>query len=81
MQYIIQFKQAPRRVHRLLFLRDIRSVDKSSHRRRLSDWQEKGYIRKVINGYYVFTDLDIKEDELFEIANRIYSPSYVSLQT
>ncbi len=62
-------------------LRDIRSFDKGFHRRRLSDWQEKGYIRKVINGYYVFTDLDPKEDELFEIANRIYSPSYVSLQT
>jgi hypothetical protein len=62
-------------------LRDIRSVDEGFHRRRLNEWQDKGYIRKVINGYYVFSDLDLKEDALFEIANRIYPPSYVSLQT
>jgi len=79
MQYI-QLKQAFKDFT-VFSLRDIRSVDNGFHRRRLSEWQEKGYIRKVINGYYVFTDLDIKEDELFEIANRIYSPSYVSLQT
>ncbi len=79
MQYI-QLKQAFKDFT-VFSLRDIRSVDNGFHRRRLSEWQDKGYISKVINGYYIFTDLDPKEDELFEIANRIYSPSYVSLQT
>jgi hypothetical protein len=79
MQYI-QFKQALGDFT-VFSLNDIRSVDEGFHRRRLSEWQDKGYIRKVINGYYVFSDLDLNEDALFEIANRIYTPSYVSLQS
>lgn len=61
-------------------LADIKSVDSNFHRRRLSEWQKKGYIKKVIKGYYVFSDLEINENVLFEIANRIYAPSYISLE-
>ncbi len=61
-------------------LADISSADPYFHRRRLNNWQEKGYLKKIINGYYVFSDLPIDENTLFEIANRIYSPSYVSLE-
>ncbi len=61
-------------------LSDIRTVDNSFHRRRLNEWQEKGYIRKIIKGYYTFSDLELNESVLFEIANRIYEPSYVSLE-
>ena len=61
-------------------LNDIRAVDGSFHRRRLNEWQEKGYIRKVIKGYYTFSDLELNESVLFEIANRIYAPSYISLE-
>lgn len=50
------------------------------HRRRLNEWQEKGYIRKVIKGYYIFADLELNENVLFEIANRIHQPSYISLE-
>lgn len=61
-------------------LADIRQADPGFHRRRLNEWQEKGYIKKVIKGYYIFSGLAIKEDVLFEIANRIYSPSYISFE-
>lgn len=61
-------------------LADIRQADPEFYRRRLSEWQEKGYIRKVIRGYYVFADRAIDEKVLFEIANRIYAPSYVSFE-
>jgi len=61
-------------------LDDVRRVDSSFHRRRLNDWQEKGYIKKVIRGYYIFSDLEMSESVLFEIANRIYAPSYISLE-
>lgn len=59
---------------------EIRKVDSQFHRRRLSEWQDKGYIKKVIKGYYVFSDLELNENVLFEIANRIHRPSYVSLE-
>jgi predicted transcriptional regulator of viral defense system len=61
-------------------LNDIRAIDSSFHRRRLNEWQEKGYIRKVIKGYYTFSGLELNEGVLFEIANRIYAPSYISLE-
>jgi len=65
----------------LFSLQDIRKQEPSFDRRRLNEWQAKGYIKKVRRGFYVFTDLDLDEESLFLIANRIYEPSYVSLET
>ncbi len=61
-------------------LPEIRQVEPAFDRRRLSEWQEKGYIRMVVKGYYIFSELALNEQALFEIANRIYSPSYVSFE-
>ncbi len=61
-------------------LADIRQADPLFHRRRLSEWQDKGYLKKIIKGYYIFSDLPIDEKALFEISNRIYAPSYVSFE-
>lgn len=60
---------------------DIRLIDPHFHRRRLVEWQQKGYIKKIAKGHYVFADLTIDEHILFEIANRLYNPSYVSLES
>jgi predicted transcriptional regulator of viral defense system len=49
--------------------------------RRLSEWQKKGYISKIINGFYVFSDVEISESMLMKIANVIYSHSYISFET
>jgi predicted transcriptional regulator of viral defense system len=61
-------------------LRDIKAIDSNFHRRRLNEWQDKNYIRKLIRGHYIFTDIQINENSLFEIANKIYSPSYISFE-
>ncbi len=76
----IQFKDALKDFT-VFSLNDIRLIDLHFHRRRLIEWQEKEYIRKVAKGRYIFSDLKIDENVLFEIANRIYSPSYVSLES
>ena len=62
-------------------LTDIKRIDASFHRRRLNEWQDKGYIRKIIKGYYISSDIEIDENVLFEIANRIHKPSYISFET
>jgi predicted transcriptional regulator of viral defense system len=62
-------------------LHDILQVDPAFHRRRLNDWQNKGYIKKVLKGFYIFSDLALNENVLFEIANKIYKPSYISLES
>jgi predicted transcriptional regulator of viral defense system len=41
----------------------------------------KGYIKKIIKGYYLFSDADIDENTLLAIANKIYRPSYISFET
>ncbi len=64
----------------LFSVQEIKKIDKSFHRRRLSEWQEKGYIKKIIRGYYMFSDVEINEHVLFEVANRIHQPSYISLE-
>jgi predicted transcriptional regulator of viral defense system len=60
---------------------DIRAAHGGFDRRRLSEWQKKGYIKKIIKGYYLFSDLDINESTLLAIANKIYKPSYISFET
>jgi len=61
-------------------LSDIRKVEAKFYRRRLTEWQAKGYIKKLRRGYYMFTDLSLNEETLFLIANRLYAPSYVSFE-
>lgn len=49
--------------------------------RRLVEWQEKGYIQKLRNRYYAFTNNTVNERILYFTANELYSPSYVSLES
>jgi predicted transcriptional regulator of viral defense system len=65
----------------LFSLNDIKKWDNAFFRVRLNEWQNKGYIKKVIKGYYIFSDLELNENVLYEIGNRIYKPSYISFQT
>lgn len=59
---------------------DILKVDQNFHKQRLSEWQKKGYLKKVAKGHYIFSDLEINESVLFIIANKIFEPSYISLE-
>jgi len=60
---------------------DIRAAHGGFDRRRLSEWQKKGYIKKIVKCYYLFSDVDMNEDTLSAIANKIYKPSYISFET
>jgi predicted transcriptional regulator of viral defense system len=48
---------------------------------RLTEWQSKGYLQKVINRFYAWSNKPLDEYQLAFIANRIYSPSYISLKS
>ena len=60
---------------------DILKVNPSFDRRRLVEWQAKKYILKIRNGYYCFPQKEINESYLMYISNRIYKPSYISMET
>jgi predicted transcriptional regulator of viral defense system len=67
--------------HIVFSIQDILIFDNDFDRRRLNEWQSKGYIKKIIKSFYIFTNKKIDEYVLFLSANKIYSPSYVSLET
>lgn len=60
---------------------DVRAAYGDFDRRRLSEWQKKGYIKKIVKGHYMFSDVEIDESMLSAIANKIYKPSYISFET
>jgi len=64
----------------VLTLNDIRKMDDRFDLRRISEWRDKGYLKVIRRGHYAFSDLEINESVLFLMANRIYSPSYISLE-
>lgn len=49
--------------------------------RRLVEWQDKGYLKKIVNKWYVFAEIEQSTESLYRIANKIYQPSYVSLES
>ena len=49
--------------------------------RRLHEWQKKNYIRKLINKWYLFSEIPLDELMMFRISNCLYQPSYISLES
>lgn len=66
---------------KIINTREVCLVFPEFDRRRLFEWQRKGHIRKIINGYYVFSEIDIDEWLLMRLAKVMYAHSYISLET
>jgi predicted transcriptional regulator of viral defense system len=60
---------------------DILKVFPEFDKRRLFEWQQKGYITKLVNKWYLFAELPANELLSYRISNCIYQPSYVSLES
>jgi predicted transcriptional regulator of viral defense system len=61
-------------------LRDVQKIAPNFYRIQLDRWQKKGYIKRIKKEYYYFTDKEIDQNFLFYLSNKIYSPSYISLE-
>ncbi len=62
-------------------LADIRSTMPGLRQETLSRWNRSGKIIMLASGYYVLSDEISDETDLFAIAGRIYTPSFVSLES
>lgn len=62
-------------------LRDILKISPEFNRAQLDRWEKQGYLNKIKRGFYCFSNHDNNRDFLFYTANKIYSPSYISLET
>ncbi|MCG8310233.1 MAG: hypothetical protein MI975_22740 [Cytophagales bacterium] len=60
---------------------DIRKQFSDFDNRRLVEWQEKGYIIKLRRGYYSFKEVEKGEAFRYFSANKIYAPSYISMES
>ncbi|MEO8151368.1 MAG: hypothetical protein ABI723_27300 [Bacteroidia bacterium] len=70
------FKEFP-----LFSTNDIYKIDPAFHRRRLVEWQDDNHLIKIANGFYTFKEHKINEQFLFLASNKIYQPSYISLES
>ncbi len=61
-------------------LKDVSKVIPVFNRIQLDRWEKKGYLKKLKRGFYCFSSLNFTQDFLFYTANKIYAPSYVSLE-
>ena len=62
-------------------LNDARKLDPNFHRQQLNYWSKKQFIKPLVGGYYIFGDQDITERDIFTLANKLYQPSYVSIES
>lgn len=66
--------------HLIFSLLDIQKVYPNFSYRQLDRWEKKGYLVKIKQGYYTLSGKDLNRNFLYYVANRIYSPSYISLE-
>lgn len=50
-------------------------------RKRLVEWQKKGYLKKLVNRWYFFNEIQIDDILLYRMSNCVYRPSYISLES
>lgn len=67
-------------IYPIFSLQDVRKVFSNFSYRQLDRWEKKGYLKKVKRGFYCFGRQDPDQNFLFYTANKIYVPSYVSLE-
>ena len=65
---------------RIFSLKDVSKLFPDFNRIQLDRWEKKGYLRKLKRGFYCFAGHTLNQDFLFYAANKIYAPSYVSLE-
>lgn len=65
----------------VISVNDIEKVFPDFDHRRLVEWQKMNYIKKIRRGYYCFSDYVRSEHFLFFTANKMYAPSYISLES
>ena len=66
---------------RIFSVNDIRKAFPFFDSKRLNEWQHKGYVKKIINKWWRFTEIQASEQLQNRVSNVLLQPSYVSLET
>lgn len=65
----------------VVMVSEVKKVFPDFDARNLVNWQRKGYLTRLRNGFYAFASRTFTEQDLFILANKLYAPSYVSMET
>lgn len=76
LDFLDRFRKTP-----AFSVREVEQLYPGFERENLVNWQKKGHILRVRNGWYSVKGRIATEEQLYWVANKIYSPSYVSLET
>lgn len=68
------------RILKIFTINDVLKIFPNFRQQTLYDWEKDGYIKKIRNKYYVFADENLNNLGFFLISNKIYQPSYISLE-
>lgn len=79
----MNFREFESKIRDLSFfnLNDIRKIDPGFHRQQLNYWRKQGNIQSLVGGYYTLAKNKLNEPLLYMLANKLYEPSYVSLES
>ncbi|MBD3329510.1 hypothetical protein GF357_03385 [Candidatus Dojkabacteria bacterium] len=66
---------------KIFTLQDIYTLFPDFRRETLYDWESQGYVKKIRNKHYTFSDQEFRNSDLYIVSNKIYDPSYVSLES
>lgn len=67
-------------VYPVFSLRDVFKIIPGFNRIQMDRWEKKGYLKKIKRGFYCLREQEMNQNFLFYTANKIYAPSYVSLE-
>ena len=65
----------------VISVREIKKIYPYFDSRRLVEWQLKGYLIKMKRGFNCFMDKEKNEPFIHYVANKIYAPSYITLES
>ncbi|MEI7579850.1 MAG: hypothetical protein WCJ58_07530 [bacterium] len=66
---------------KIFSIQDIFTIDPDFQMNTLYDWEKKDLVVKLRNKRYLFADFLPSKLDLYYIANKLYSPSYISLES
>jgi predicted transcriptional regulator of viral defense system len=76
LDFINEFRNIP-----VFSTTEIEKVFPDFERENLLNWQKKGVLLRIRNGWYSLTNEIQSLEHLYYVSNKIYSPSYISLQS
>jgi predicted transcriptional regulator of viral defense system len=65
---------------RVFSVEDLYTIDPKFRVETLYEWERKGWVKKLRNKKYVFADFQPVDVDLYLVANKLYEPSYISLE-